>query len=124
MASTDQQPAAPKASEMRPNWVTWVLGIFGSLLVAGATGLNAALSGLGDDIAGLKEKDIAELRQEVAVLKNSFDKASESQIAISEIKWSIQEEKNKSISIEIDRIKHNIDMLAAKLEDMSSSRRR
>ncbi len=93
------------------------MGVAGSLVVAAATGVSAALSGIQSEISTLREHDLSDLRKEIAVLRATFDEAAKSSMVIAEMRYSMVEDQNKNMMIEIDRIKHNIDMIAARIAE-------
>lgn len=100
------------------------MGVSSSLLVAAATGLYSLLGGIETDLQDLKDRDIFELKKELAVLKTTFEKTTESQLVIGEMRFASLEDRDKQAALEIDKLKHNNEMLEEKLLQMSGRRRR
>lgn len=110
--------------EKKAEWQPWIMGISSSLLVAAATGLYSLLGSIESDIQDLKDKDVFELKKELAVLKTTFEKTNESQLIIGEMRFSGLEQRDKDYALEIDKLKHNNEILEEKLLQLSERRRR
>lgn len=100
------------------------MGVSSSLLVAAATGLYSLLGGIETDLQDLKDRDIFELKKELAVLKTTFEKTTESHLIIGEMRFASLEERDKQTALEIDKLKHNNDILEERLLQMNGKKRR